>query len=65
MTNKKDSESQIWQHNVWNTLIIVMEDVIISEKARKKMLSEGPMDTTALAKVARVLSSVDLAWRYR
>ncbi len=42
-----------------------MKDVIISEKAREEeMLSEGIVDTTALAEVARVSNPVDLAKRY-
>ncbi len=42
-----------------------MKDVIISEKAREKKLSEGPADTTAPAEVAQTSSPVDLAWKYR
>ncbi len=41
-TNKKEYESQIWQHNVQHTNIIAMKDVIILEKVREKKLSEGP-----------------------
>ncbi len=42
-----------------------MKDVIISERAREEeMLSEGIIDTTAPAEVARVSSPVDLAGRY-
>ena len=52
-TNKKEYESQIWQHNVRHTNIIAMKDVIISEKIREKeKLSEGPLDITAPAEVA-------------
>ncbi len=42
-----------------------MKDVIISEKAREKKLSEGPTNTTALAKVVQASSPIDLAWKYR
>ncbi len=42
-----------------------MKDVIISEKARKKKLSESPADTTASAKMAQTSSSIDLVWKYR
>ncbi len=59
--NKKEYKSQIWQHNVRHTNIIAMKDVIISEKAREKKLSEGPADTTAPAEMARTLSPIDLA----
>ncbi len=42
-----------------------MKDVIISEKTKEEeMLSESIVDTTRLAKVARVLSFIDLARRY-
>lgn len=41
-----------------------MKDVIISEKAKEKMLSKGPPDITALAKVAWASSSINLVWRY-
>ena len=42
-----------------------MRNVIILKKARKKeMLLEGIADMTAPAKIARVLSLVDLAGRY-
>ena len=42
-----------------------MKDVIISQKARKKeMLSKSIANTTAPAKIAQVLSLVDLAERY-
>ncbi len=42
-----------------------MKDIIISEKAREKKLSEGPVDTTATAEVARTSSPIDLAWKYK
>ncbi len=42
-----------------------MKDVIISEKAREKKLSEGLTATTALAEVARALNPINLAWKYR
>ena len=64
-TNKKEYDSQIWQHNVRHTNIIAMKDVIIEEKAREKEgLSEGIADTTAPAEVARASSPVDLAGKY-
>ena len=60
--NKKKYKSQIWQYNVRHTNIIAMKEIIILEKTREKeKLSEGPADTTAPAKVARVSSLVDLA----
>ena len=63
--NKKEYKSQIRQHNMRHINIIAMKDVIISEKAREeKMLSEGIVDMTALAEIARVSSSVDFAERY-
>ncbi len=65
MTNKKEYELQIWQYNVRHTNIIATKDVIISEKARKKKLSEGPANPTVSAEVARALRSIDLAWKYR
>ncbi len=64
-TNKKEYKSQIGQHNVRYTNIIAIKDVIISEKVREKELSEGPMDTTVPAEVARASSLIDLAWKYR
>ena len=43
---------QIWQYNVCYINIIVMNNLIIKEKAReKKELSEGIVDITAPAKV--------------
>ena len=51
--NKKEYDSQIWQHNVRHTNIIAMKDVIIEEKARKKeRLSESIADTTAPVEMA-------------
>ena len=35
-TNKKEYESQIWQHNVRHTNIIAMKEVIILEKNQRK-----------------------------
>lgn len=64
-TNKKENELQIRQYNVRHTNIIVRKDVIILEKTREKeKLSEGPVDTTASAKIAQASSSIDLAWKY-
>ena len=64
-TNKKEYNSQIQQYNVCHTNIIAMKDVIILEKAReKKMLLESIANTTAPAKVAQLLSLIDLARRY-
>ena len=50
--NKKKYESQIWQHNVRHTNIIAMKNVIILEKTREKMLSEGFADTIAPTEMA-------------
>ena len=45
-----------------HTNIIAIKNVIILEKSKKKeKLLEGPADITVSAKVARVLSFVDLA----
>ena len=42
-----------------------MKDMIISKKAKEEeMLSKGIVDTTAPAKMAWILSFVDLAGRY-
>ena len=35
-TNKKEYDTQIWQHNVRHTNIIAMKDVIISKKVLEK-----------------------------
>ncbi len=52
-TNKKEYDLQIRQHNVRYTNIIVIKDVIISEKVREdKMLSESIANTTVPAEVA-------------
>ncbi len=64
-TNKKEYESQIWQHNVRYTNIIAMKDVIISEKVREKKLSEGLADTTAQTEVDQASSFIDFAWEYK
>ena len=37
-----------------------MKDVIILEKTREKILSEGPANTTALVEVAQISSPVNL-----
>ena len=51
--NKKEYNSQIWQHNLRHTNIIVIKDVIIEEKVREKgRLSKDIADTTAPVKVA-------------
>ncbi len=64
-TNKKEYDSQIRQHNVRHTNIIVMKDVIIAEKVGEdEMLSESIADTTTPAEVARVSSPVDVIGRY-
>ena len=63
--HKKEYKSQIRQHNLQYTNIIAMKDVIILEKAREKILSKRPANTTASAKIAWALSSINLAWRYR
>ncbi len=44
---------------------MAIKDVIISEKAREKMLSEGPADTIAPVEVVRALSHIDLTWKSR
>ncbi len=61
-TNKKEYDLQIWQHNVRYTNIIVMKDMIISEKVRKEeMLSlENIANTTPPAEVAWISNPVDL-----
>lgn len=65
-TNKKEYKSQIWQYNIRNTNIIAMKNIIILEKAREKeKLSEDTANTTALVEVAKALSIIDLAWRYK
>ena len=64
-TNKKKYELQIWQHNMRYTNIIIIKDLIISEKAKRKKLLKGSADTTTLAEVARALSFIDFAWKYR
>ena len=64
-TSKKRYNSQICQHNVCNTNIIVMKDIIILEKTKeKKMLSKGIANTIAPVKVAQVFSPIDFAKRY-
>ncbi len=64
--NKKEYDSQIRQHNIRQTNIIAMKDIIISEKAREEeMLPESIADITAPAEVARVLSPINLAGRYK
>ena len=64
-TNKKEYNSQIQQHNVYHANIIAIKDVIIEEKARKKEgLSEGIVNTTMPAEVARASSPVDLTRKY-
>ena len=60
-TNKKKYKLQIWQYNVWYINIIAIKNVIISEKTREKILSEGPTDKTALAEMARISSLINLA----
>ncbi len=64
-TNKKEYKSQIWQYNIWYTNIITMKKVIILEKVRRKKLSEGLIDTTALVEMAQTLRFIDFAYRYK
>ena len=48
--NKKEYNLQIWQYNVRYINILVIKDMIISEKAKKKeILLKGIVDTTVLA----------------
>ena len=64
-TKKKEYNLQIRQYNIRYTNIIAMKNVIISKKAREeKMPSKSITYTTALAEVAWVSSSIDLAWGY-
>ena len=42
-----------------------MKDIIISEKARERKLSEGPTDRPIPAEVAKVSSLIDVARKYR
>lgn len=59
-TNKKKYKLQIWKNNMWYTNIIAMKDIIIMVKVEeRKKLSESLVDTTALAKVAQVSSSIN------
>ena len=52
-TNKKEYKLQIWQHNVQNTNIIAIKDMIITEKARKKeKLFKSIADIIAPAELA-------------
>ncbi len=53
-TNKKEYDSQIRKYNICHTYIIVIKDLIISEKVRKEeILSlEDIVDTTAPVEVA-------------
>lgn len=60
-SNKKEYKLQIWQHNMYYTNIIVIKDVIILEKVKKKeKLLENTKDTTILVKIAWVSSLIDL-----
>ena len=65
-TKKKEYNSQIWQHNVRHTNVIVMKDVIISKKALEKegQLVVRNVDKIALAKVRRMSSPMDLDGKY-
>ena len=57
---------QIWQNNICNTNIIVIEDVIIAtEKNRENrgLLAMENVDKTAIP-VAKVLSAIDFDNKY-
>lgn len=50
--NKKEHNSQIWQYNIYHINIIVIENVFILKKVkRKKKLLESIIDKIALIKV--------------
>lgn len=63
--NKKEYNLQIWQYNIYYTNIIIIKDVIILEKTKKKeKLSIDIADITTLVKMAQVLSLVNFARKY-
>ena len=62
-TNKKEYNLQIWQHNVYQITIIAIKYVIAAAKRdgeNKKLLSIKNLDKSAMAEVAKVLSTIDL-----
>ena len=60
--NKIEYNAQIWQHNVHHTNIIVIKDVIISEKNREeKILLEDITNIIMPAEVSQVSNPVNLA----
>lgn len=63
-TNKKEYNAQIRQHNVHHTNIIAIKDVIISEKAREKENQLVVGNPIKQAKVAKMLSLIDLDSKY-
>ena len=42
-----------------------MKNIIILEKAKEKILSEGSADIIALIEVAQASSPINLAWKYK
>lgn len=64
-TNKKEYDLQIWEHNVRYTNIIVMKNITILEKVRKKkVLLVGILDTTASTEMSQTSSLIDFAEKY-
>lgn len=62
---KKKYNLQIWQHNVYHTIIIVFKDIIISIKDKEReILLRSIVDITMLAEISRASSTIDLTSRY-
>ncbi len=62
--NKKEYDLQIRQHNVYNTNIIAIKDVILVVERGKELLAMENIDKTAIAEVAKVSSAIDLGSKH-
>lgn len=64
--NKKEYNAHFRQHDVYHINIIVIKDIIISEKSKKKKKKsvEENVDKIAMVMVTKILSSVDFNGRY-
>lgn len=66
-TKKKEYNSKIWQHNICNIIIIVIEDIIIVAKKyreNERLLTIKNITKIVMSEVAKVLSANDLGSKY-
>lgn len=63
-TNKKKSELQIRQHNIYIKNIIIIKDVIAVAERGRQLLAIENIDITTIVEVAKVSSLIDLKRKY-